>query len=162
MMWKELKNLLKGVVSQRSAEIILAALEIKDRPVDIFAIANLLEVKVRTADTKDEVLLHFSEGNPTIFVRHDAPSVRQRFSVAHALGHLFLHSEDNNSNIYFSDASFNSNSIMEMQANRFAANILIPENELIELIENKTPKNQIANYFGVSEGVLSWQISDIL
>jgi Zn-dependent peptidase ImmA (M78 family) len=150
-----------GTSEDRTAQLILNAFEVKKCPIDVFELAHMLEVNVRLADITDEGLLHFIEGIPTIFVRYNAPNTHKRFTIAHELGHLFLHSNENMLNIYFRDTSYSVSNDMEQQANRFAANILIPEFELIALIKQGKTKEQMANYFDVSQGVLDWQIFDL-
>ena len=89
---------------------------------------------------------------------------RQRFTVAHELAHYLEHRPHiigdgltDDIGVLFrsnqSGVSFN----MEREANRIAAEILMPEKLLEAAIESgdyKT-KRQLADYFGVSEEALS-------
>lgn len=85
---------------------------------------------------------------------------RRKFTIAHELGHLFLHmgykinSElwDKQENATYYRAG---DSLMEYQANEFAAALLMPKEEYKSVMERYTIGNQvetdkIANYFGVS------------
>lgn len=106
------------------------------------------------------------------------PETRMNFSIAHELGHLFLHM------LYKIDfeewskipvgESYNrfGNSELESQANEFAAELLMPKDEFLNLLfENKQLSNSyniepVARHFGVSEqaiinrgrwlGVFAW------
>lgn len=85
---------------------------------------------------------------------------RRRFTIAHELGHLFLHMgylinkelwEQQDENIYYRIGS----SEKEYQANEFAAAFLMPQKTYVEkmnenIIGNKVNTLKIAEYFNVS------------
>lgn len=85
---------------------------------------------------------------------------RRRFTIAHELGHLFLHMgyltnaelwERQDENIYHRLGS----SEKEYQANEFAAAFLMPQKEYIKImneniIGNKVNTSKVAEYFNVS------------
>lgn len=88
--------------------------------------------------------------------------LRDRFTIAHELGHLFLHmgymSDDgkweniNPSEIYNRD---NEASEREYQANEFAAALLMPQEEFKKKIDEfelngRVAMTKVADYFGVS------------
>lgn len=95
-----------------------------------------------------------------IYVSDEQDEKRKNFTIAHELGHLFLHMgylidrelwEDNSNIIYRRLGA----SEMEYQANEFAASLLMPKNEyervMLENIEgNKVKTENIAEYFNVS------------
>lgn len=95
-----------------------------------------------------------------IYVSDEQGEQRRNFTIAHELGHLFLHMgylidrklwEDNSNTIYRRLGV----SEMEYQANEFAASLLMPKNEyekvMLENIEgNKVKTENIAKYFNVS------------
>ena len=73
----------------------------------------------------------------TITVNADLPSVSQKIILAHELGHAVLHQ---NSGVHaFHDASlFDESSIYEKEANLFAAEFLLDDNEVIETLNGDT------------------------
>jgi Zn-dependent peptidase ImmA (M78 family) len=89
---------------------------------------------------------------------------RERFTLAHELGHLFMHmgylidSAKWNSLSKIEESVFyrdNSYSIDEYEANEFAASFLMPKDEFIDVAGNYLSGNQysldpIAEYFDVS------------
>lgn len=87
------------------------------------AIANLLEAVERAGALVvpcefgvgeiDAVAMRLQGMPPLIFVNASAPTDRLRFSVAHEVGHLIMHALPNDE--------------MEAQADRFAAEFLMPE-----------------------------------
>jgi len=101
------------------------------------------------------------EGNSfRILVSPFQDEKRRRFTIAHELGHLFLHMgyltnaelwERQDENIYHRLGS----SEKEYQANEFAAAFLMPQKEYIKImneniIGNKVNTSKIAEYFNVS------------
>jgi len=107
-----------------------------------------------------------------IQLNKDKPENRKAFTLAHELGHLFLHmgfiidEETWNSISDYQDSAFyrmSGNNGMpgrykqeEHEANVFAANFLMPEEEFIDvaykhLDDNRCDIKSVANYFNVSE-----------
>jgi len=87
---------------------------------------------------------------------------RKKFTLAHELGHLFIHMGFLNPNQWqkeneFIDSTFyrQGYSREEYEANEFAAALLMPADEFIKKarefsVGNKCNINKLANYFGVS------------
>lgn len=75
---------------------------------------------------------------------------RQRFTLAHELGHYFLHR--NQSNIFTDKSLYRGKEMtsMEYEANNFAGAILMPRDELILLLQKSKDIDCIADYFNVS------------
>jgi len=111
-------------------------------PVDLVAIATKAGVQVLT-DTTIQVGYcgQVSMENSKPVIRYDLPEsdVRQRFTVAHELGHYFLgHLDGARSNLVYRDgpAQFSASVFhpKETAANRFAAELLIPMDALDNFI----------------------------
>lgn len=87
---------------------------------------------------------------------------RRNFAIAHELGHLFLHtnfieSKTDAEQLYIPDFYKNRDYKKEKEANDFAMNLLMPENEYIDKVKRYTnPQTDdvniqsVAEYFGVS------------
>ncbi|MTG99410.1 ImmA/IrrE family metallo-endopeptidase [Myroides sp. BIT-d1] len=87
---------------------------------------------------------------------------RQRFTIAHELGHYFLHKEKNTS---FEDTTFfrgaKSNPI-EYAANEFASAVLMPEDLIQELISNGVRElSELAGEFGVSASAMKYRLEKL-
>lgn len=87
----------------------------------------------------------------TILVNEDDPDVRARFTIAHELGHYFLHVKDDHRQIV---TSFRRDrSARETAANKFAAEFLMPK----QLVEKEYAKlvipvsDTLAKKFNVSK-----------
>lgn len=83
------------------------------------------------------IKLRNKAGQPVIAVNSTHPVERKRFTMAHELGHFLMHTIDpvyvEENRIYFRNAK-SSQSIdwKEIQANQFAAELLIPTNKIIK------------------------------
>lgn len=85
---------------------------------------------------------------------------RQRFTLAHELGHYILHKDKNINKV---DTTFFRNENLdplEYMANEFAAALLMPEDRLRELIdkENKTNIENLAEIFEVSPAAMKYRV----
>jgi Zn-dependent peptidase ImmA (M78 family) len=101
-----------------------------------------------------------------IRLRHNQPK-RRRFTLAHELGHLFLHMKYLSQEKWefatqYQDSQFRRTlgdySEEELQANEFAASFLMPESDFSQAIDRFRNKQsgeidiiKVAEYFGVSE-----------
>ena len=123
---------------------------------------------------EDDSLGLYSDGNVKkngdsfiINIPPNQPITRENFTIAHELGHLFLHMGylidpdkwDKSDSIEFHRRG---NSVTENQANEFAAAFLMPQAEYIKIMNQNTEGNlvnvgNIANYFHVSVDAASYR-----
>lgn len=100
-----------------------------------------------------------------IFVSPYQSTERKKFTIAHELGHLFLHMGYSiNSRLWDMQANAtyyrSGDSIEEYQANEFAAALLMPREKYREVMDKNTKgtiveTEKIADYFGVSVSAAS-------
>ena len=115
------------------AEGVLKTLNVKSLPIPVEEIANKYQIKISRAPNSDfSGMLIRKDGRALIGVSSSESSVRQRFTVAHELGHFFLHPNQD----AFIDYRDNKKEIMrtprEKQANMFAAALLMPRHTLLK------------------------------
>jgi len=92
-----------------------------------------------------------------IYVNANHPVRRRRFTIAHECAHAMLHSELIGDGVV-DDALYRSglSSAVEAQANRLAADILMPRHRLNELIQDGTTNlTELAQKFWVSEQAMA-------
>ncbi|MBD3317670.1 MAG: ImmA/IrrE family metallo-endopeptidase [Chitinivibrionales bacterium] len=122
----------KGTVERR-AQIPIRNLGVEKWPVNIEEIADKLNADVAKADLPDEtsgVLEKVHDGRSMIIVNKSHAPVRQRFTIAHELGHLVF---SDRSGLYVDKEIFFRNGRSqdavdeaEIVANTFAAELLMP------------------------------------
>src|ERR1700686_5518950 len=119
------------------AQQLLTRLDIKSVPTPVEKIAKALGVQVRFSPFDDELsgMIYIKEGIPIIGVNSLHHPHRQRFTIAHEIGHLELHRDIISANVHVDrqfpilmrDAiSATGTDQMEIQANQFAAELLMP------------------------------------
>mgnify|MGYP004500543549 CR=1 FL=1 len=133
---------------------------------DISKIVELIGGVVKYDDAElselsDGYIKKTSAGSFEICVSSKCSLERRNFTVAHEIGHLFLHmGYRTNPELWKSvsdDLVYNRSgqSDEEYQANEFAAAFLMPEDTFVEILNKNSNGNtvnmaSVANYFGVS------------
>lgn len=168
---------------EEKAEETLAATRAGGLPVDLELIAVRLGLRVERADftggeteIEPEVsgLLVIKGDSGTIGLNAKHPDVRQRFTLAHEIGHFVLHRSSSDLFIdkgfrFFRDKrSSKATHRAEIQANQFAAALLMPRSEVEREIATKQldladglALQQLADRFGVSSQAMSLRLANL-
>lgn len=158
------------------AKQMLSKFKVVRPPVDPEAIAGLLGVVVvrEKLDGNTSAMLYRESGQPPVIGLNNSQSrKRQRFSIAHELGHLVLHPGRplivDHVRVNFRDDRASAGSFREeIEANAFAAELLMPR-EMLEValaeFELQTPENEIAKklaaVFGVSTEAIGYRLVNL-
>jgi Zn-dependent peptidase ImmA (M78 family) len=126
--------------------------------VDLISLSKELGLAVKYAPFLDAAkgvsgVIKYSDP-PTIYIKKSLNMERQRFTLAHEIGHYVLHKKEGVDfrvdNLDYSEED----TIQETEANYFAGVLLLPRNILLKAKENGLSKGAIAKIFGVSETVV--------
>jgi Zn-dependent peptidase ImmA (M78 family) len=133
-------------------------------PVDVFALAKGLGIKLQFDFLSDDIsgwIEPLKNGSYRIVINSNHPPTRQRFTAAHEIGHYIYHRDligagvDDTRAYRSTKNKFNNKSITvqhERQANRFAANLLMPREKIIDLLaQGQNNPSELAKICGVSE-----------
>lgn len=159
------------------AKKLLDSHTMNELPVPVEEIAKRMGIQVLAFDLGNDVsgVLHRKNDSASIGYNPNESKVRQRFTIAHELGHYILHPGDrifvDNEN-YFQikfRSTTNTEYIHEQEANAFAAALLMPK-ELIQkevknakgfdLSDNSTIV-ELARKFEVSIPAMSYRILNL-
>lgn len=114
-------------------------------------------------EERSETLQVFSDYSFDIFLPFNSSNVRDNFTIAHELGHYFLHVRNNKLKIR-RVAKFNrkGSDRLEWEANWFAAEFLMPHKEFKKEAEgcNKNVMT-LARKFGVSASAVQVRLSSL-
>lgn len=143
-------------------------------PVDLDAIAVSLGVEIRLFDLKADVsgILYRDGDRRIIVVNKEHSTERQRFTIAHELGHLMLHKGqpvhvDEGFRINLRDRrSATAEDVEEVEANAFAADLLMPakwlradvEQQFIDLADDAA-MSALAKRYGVSTQAMAYRLA---
>ena len=158
-------RLKKSFDPKKRAQEVLTELDITYGPVAVDAIAQRKGLTVRFIPLKEELSgFIFKQASAVIVVNSLHPPNRQRFTLGHELGHFELHLTEIGSQVHV-DKKFlafarNANSAMgwdrrEIEANQFAAELLVPHRFLIQElrgrlvdVEDEDLVSELARKFG--------------
>ena len=137
----------------------------KQAPISVVAIADKLGIKVyKTNDFDDQIsgLIqkdehHGGKSGYAIYTNGHHPITRRRFTIAHEIGHFVLHRDLIGDGIT-DDGLYRSRlrGGFESEANRFAANLLMPKKLVWEFIEQGVDTvEELAEEFNVSKSAMS-------
>lgn len=131
---------------QNRAYELLTKFDVASYPIPIEDLARGLGILVHYEPFDGDLsgILLRDEDRTIIGINSRHAGVRQRFTVAHELGHFLLHAGnkvhvDREFRVNFRDATHTTGSASEeMEANRFAAALLMPESLMREAFRRKT------------------------
>lgn len=161
---------------ERVVEKLLKKHESKGPPISVEHIARAQGCTIKASDLRDvSGILVRSEGGNIIGVNSMHSEARRRFTIAHELGHLILHEGEQ---VRFdkefrvslrSDESSAGTNVEEMEANFFAASLLMPDAMLaadqraysIEL-EDVESMRELANAYKVSMQAMTLRLARLV
>lgn len=166
------------MVNQRIESLtfdVLTSLKIKRaKDIDIHKISKHLNVDVQEEAMEDEIsgLFVMKDGHAYIRYNFSEDKKRQRFTIAHELGHFMLHKEvplfvdkKNEKIMYRNSASATGEILKEREANGFAASLLMPsqfiKDEWEKMPFDEDPIEYLANIFQVSQQAMSFRLANL-
>lgn len=156
------------------AESLLAKAGIEKPPVPARLVARVAGVRVvyEALGTDLSGVLHIVGDVPLIAVNSTQSSVRQRFTIAHELGHYRLHGPQTfvDRQFVFRRGQKSAAGIdrEEIQANMFAAELLMPRDWLAQEFEDggldvgdDEALNDLARRYGVSQSAMLYRLINL-
>jgi hypothetical protein len=147
-------------IGARDALRIAVSKGLRNIPLDVVGLASSIGLQVEFLLLPDDVsgFLKRKDGGWAIGVNSRHHPNRQRFTIAHELGHYFLHRDQGD----FTDhALFRrdlQNDHREYEANSFASKLLMPEHEFRDMAIKHPNLQEIANYFEVSPAAARFRV----
>lgn len=137
-------------------------------PVDPAWIASQLGIKVIETELPEEVsgaIIKKKNQDPIVVISKADSKNRQRFSCAHELGHYVYRSSEGKEEYEWIDLRDKTSGMgtktEEVYANKFAASLLMPQDEVKLLHKGKTPPFLMAQYFGVSDDAMNFRLQNL-
>ena len=143
-------------------------------PVDPVVLASELGIRVNNAKFSEPSLaamLAKRGSNIWILLDESGSPSRKRFSIAHELGHHFLHLEsdgeivDRNADLFrvseYATSEITPERRREIEANQFAAALLMPERLVRQVWPDYSSVSEMAKLFQVSEESMGYRIASL-
>jgi Zn-dependent peptidase ImmA (M78 family) len=151
-----------------ASELLNAMWRGKNLPVDPVQIAWDLGLNVVETDLPENIsgaLIKDLDKDPVIFLSKADSNNRKRFTCAHEIGHYAYRLANNGSHYEFVDfrdgSSATGDNQEEVYANQFAANLLMPADEVAQLSNQGLPSFLIAQHFGVSDDAIRFRLKNL-
>lgn len=123
---------------------------------DPFVIADQLGILYQIGALKYEGCYMFLKNHRYIFLNEDLPPHEQKLVMAHELGHAILHRKED---CYFiRNKTLLLNSKNEIEANKFAVELLLPDEILNEYIESGYTIEQVARITGYYQKLIELRL----
>jgi Zn-dependent peptidase ImmA (M78 family) len=171
---------MKVLSPEKQAKELREKAGVRSVPVSVEKIAKFLGIEIRYVSLDDELSGMVFIKDKTVFVAVNAlhhPN-RQRFSIAHEIGHAIMHKSmlegkvhvDKGIKVLMRSGISSAGTVNEeIQANRFAAELLMPKEAILEILKDKIididddePVEDLARKFKVSKRAMEHRISNIL
>lgn len=122
----------------------------KYHTIEPFELADAMGIKVHYMDLGNMCGFYYYEKRiKQIFLNCNLPRHIQRFVLAHELGHAVLHTK---SNTIFLNSTFISVDKLEIEANKFAVLLTLPDIELV--VAEGYSISQMASMYGLPEEMI--------
>jgi len=149
-------------LARANAEDVLVSYWDGEFPVNPIAIAEKLNIDVYTAKMpqgQSGMIIKKGDKQPVIYVNEKEPYSRQCFTVAHELGHYWDRKLHDDLDYSFTDSRANTpNDPHEFYADWFAANLMMPADEVKKMQESKASELDMMNHFGVSRAAIQTRL----
>jgi Zn-dependent peptidase ImmA (M78 family) len=157
---------------ENKAKQLLIAYGLYKVPVDVFSLVKKMGIDIRTAEfSNDNIAGTILKKNKDlkIIVNKNDFIERQRFTIAHELGHYFLHFENKSNSMYVEMYRSEVKNTEETEANYFASALLMDEDlikrEFKKVIKMKFPETAtiaiMANLFKVSLTAMTYRLGNL-
>ena len=160
--------MIKSRIAREKAHSILRMYGINEAPINIDDICSQLGFKIAFVELSDKAsaAIKIDGEKKAIIVNSKHSKNRQRFSMAHELGHYLGGHEDfddeQRTHIDPSKKYLNPQYRQEEEADEFAAELLMPDFLLkVDVIENKLTLSELATKYKVSEQAMTIQLVNL-
>ncbi len=163
----------KEILQIETTQLKILNRYIKEQPIKLGKLAKEFGVKIKIAILGNNISGQITKEDGLYIIRVNRYEAyeRQRFTIAHELGHFLLHKEiiDKQNGIKDNVLYRSGNpEIIEFQANRIAADILMPLDQVRNIrdkynkkFEEKDVLEILAAHFRVSKSAMKIRLSDL-
>lgn len=160
--------MIRSRLAREKAHSILSMYRVTEPPVDVINISNRLGFTVIPFDFPETMsaVIKIEGDKKIIAVNKNKPEVRQRFSIAHELGHYLSghdnFSHENETHVERDKKYLDPHHREEEEADEFAAELLVPESMVKnDVLVNKLDAVTLAKKYNVSQPAMWLQLINL-
>jgi len=148
--------------AESEATRIIQKNRITSPPISLEEIAEGEGLNIAIAEFEEKEISGFIDFEKKLIIvnKYDS-TTRQRFTIAHELGHWILHQKELQNNrdivVLYRRSIDDETNPLEQEANCFAANLLVPIFFLQKISDSSATNKKLANIFKVSEAVIAFR-----
>lgn len=163
------------LAAEGSARSLSRRLGISGRPIDVNQIADALNIRIQVVPLDDELsgMAFTKMGAKFIIVNAAHHLNRRRFTICHEIAHHVLHAEELAGKVHVDKTVFARNArsttgedLFEVEANAFAAELLMPRSELRKIGQIDVNDDEriaaLAREFRVSAAAMAVRIENLV
>lgn len=123
---------------------------------DPFLLSEYLDINITYTDLKNTWgMYRYIKRNSFIFINNNISEIEKRFVLSHELGHAILHTKNNC--FYLRHNTFMKVSTFENEANEFAAELLITDENIQEALDKQFSIEQMACCLNVPKELVEYK-----
>lgn len=132
-------------------------------PINLKKILDKYGIQLNVGGFKDQNILGaYEKHSKTIYIDGNEIYPRKAFTIAHELGHYFLHEDKKADFFYRSEAlKLEQNAVEEVEANKFAASLLMPRFLVERFWLQFKSERVIAHIFKVSNAAANFRLKNL-
>ena len=139
---------------------IVSSLIKKYKTRDPYSIAQYLDIEIIEHDLSNAYgMYRLIKRNKFIFINNNLDNATKKFVLAHELGHAVLHRTS--PGFYFKNHTMINTSIYEKEANTFAAELIISDDDFKEALDYGYTIPQLASHFNVTEDLIKLKLDNL-
>ncbi len=128
-------------------------------PINLSKIIQQVGLSIKFGNFKNaDIDGAYERSSKTVFISKSAPYVRQAFTIAHELGHYFLHSNKKIEIFYGHSLFAHENNRQEQEAHCFAASLLMPKNIILKYMQAIQNIGHLACRFNVNHTLMLFRL----
>lgn len=163
--------------AERCALSLLEERGLDEPPIDVASLADDLGVTIVAKSFEGDIsgMLYRDAATKIVGVNAREPITRRRFTIAHELGHLLMHRGkplliERSARVNLRDTlSEEGSDWEEIQANQFAAELLMPRHVLFAAVRDlpatvgseRDRVRHLAELFSVSKQAMQWRLANL-
>lgn len=151
----------KDAIEKIATNLLKTAKAGSETPINVENVAKSIDLKVEYFPFPNEVSGLLKKDIGVIGINDNQHPKRQRFTLAHEIGHYVLEHKIMNTDDLVDDSNTDTSSPIEREANYFASCLLMPRELVEQNIKGTREIDELARKFNVSEQAMTIRVLEL-